>query len=149
MADPFLDNQNVPAMRDVQNRDPRRSRGDSHLSYSATVLLLSGRGRASARGCILRKIKCNALAGLHHAISARKVANACVGTIDRMHDLQVGALVVAFSSVLVSAALLLSTWAVMPASATRATPIVMKMAANDAKRFKNAHENRAYRLVYA
>lgn len=93
IADPFLDNQNVPATRDVQNRGPHRNRGDSHLSYSATVLLLSGRGRVGARGCILRKVKCNALAGLHHAISARKVANARVGAIDRMHDLQVGALV--------------------------------------------------------
>ena len=51
------------------------------------------RGRVGARGCILRKVKCNALAGLHHAISARKVANARVGAIDRMHDLQVGALI--------------------------------------------------------
>ena len=93
MADPFLDNQNVPATRDVQNRGPYRNRGDSHLSYSATVLLLSGRGRVGARGCILRKVKRNALAGLHHAIGARKIANTCVGTIDRMHDLKVRTLV--------------------------------------------------------
>lgn len=76
MTDPILDNQNVPAKRDVPARDSRLDRGDNHLSYSATVLLLDSRSRASARGCILRKIKCNALAGLHHAISARKIANA-------------------------------------------------------------------------
>lgn len=129
MTDPILDNQNVPAKRDVPARDSRLDRGDNHLSYSATVLLLDSRSRASARGCILRKIKCNALTGLHHAISARKIANARIGTINRVHDLKVRALIGRLLERVSQLGVAVEHLGRNACKPTRATPIVMKIAA--------------------